>query len=300
VRAFLIAGALAAGGCLDYDALSRGAIDLAGAELSAAGDLASGDLSTSGDLAGADFAGADFAGVDLASADLASRDLAAPPDLASTDLALGPVCGAAPATCALAGLAFCEDFESATGLAGKWQSPQIIVNNTGTLGIESGTSCRGGDALHVTTQGGGNVASILSLPFSTSGSVFARAYVFVTAASESELFSVWTSGNDRVGFGVHGGQWTSLWDGAAVASTASPAFATGAWKCVELETQPGASGQVNVWIDDLPVAALGFSHANITQPNRIQLGLTPSTTQGAGDVRFDELAVDTAYVPCSR
>jgi hypothetical protein len=293
VRALLIAAALAAGGCLDYDALSGGAPDLAGDDLRPA-DAAAVDASA--DLTAA----ADLTSVDLASVDLAGVDFAVPPDLMSTDLAAGPVCGAAPGTCTASGLVFCEDFEGASGLAGKWQGAQIIPAATGTVGIDSALYCRVAHALHVTTEGGSDVASLLSLAFSTSGPTYVRGYLYFTdAPSENEVFSVWGVNNDRGGLGVHGGEWTAMWNGVATASAGSPAVATGQWLCVELEIVPGMNGALHAWINDAPVAALDLSKTNVSQPNRVQLGLTPLTTQPAGDTWFDEVAVDTKYVPCS-
>jgi uncharacterized protein YjbI with pentapeptide repeats len=256
-----------------------------------------------GDLASADLAGADLAAADLAGADFATPDLTPPPCSGTS-------------RCATAGVLLCENFESGT-----IQAPWAARVDTGASAVfDSARTCRGSQALHLTTPALGSSQQIASylfeeteLPTST---FYLRAFVYAPAQtwpdpSNTMLQAFQTATPfDDVSFVIEtGGFMRNVASAGTFArSTLSAApFPTDRWVCVEWEivSATGATGALHTWLDGALLQSAELTSA-VTQPSpalgavAIGIDYQPTTTSSQLDLWIDEIAIDTKPIGCNK
>jgi hypothetical protein len=224
---------------------------------------------------------------------------------------------------------FCEDFESGTFDSSKWT--QMVAG--GSLTIDSVHVARGNKAMHAhVTDAAGNHAQLRNTTeFSPNNypgkTYYGRVFAYVTPqASVTHNDFISTAGNlpnpdggttplhsnygvDMVNkafvshFGLNEGT-TTLYDTGARSSEPIP---IGDWHCWEWKWD-GAHNEEHFWLDETEVtgaAVLQSQNWYAAQPfDYLQIGLRLYHTEDAGfgayDVWFDELALDTARIGCTR
>ena len=247
----------------------------------------------------------------LPSGDLAGADLRAttPVDLAGPMPDLMRVAS----TCATAGVAFCDGFETAT-LAPHW----IVTNNMGGSAVVDPTRAyRGAASLHLHNDAiaaGGSSDVELDETQTFAAYLYARAFIYVPSsfdAAEADVLLVEQNASPYQGItlgmskGVFMTQDTLAGGTALVSTTTVP---KDRWTCVEWEVRLGSAGSSNgtttLTVDGTAASGLGAAQPLYATPpiNQLGIGLVGggSAAIPARDLWIDELIVDTAPIGCAR
>lgn len=272
-----------------------------------ASDLVEADLGVSADFA----SGNDQNGVD---SDLTALTdlLSAPPDLT--------VLGAS--RCASSGLLFCEDFEGASF------SSKLTVLSAGTgisASVDAIRAARGNKSWHVIVSPGTGTYKQRLLKFTdglprTPNVLYTRFFLYLTR-NPIDVFLVWSKGVGTVGadtvlvklgttgFGVSDDteltydQHYLTGSGSETTLSSTPVPPVGQWLCVERKLD-GESGEYRVWIDDVEVSALVVSGGSWVFPviSELDVGVEiyQAETGASYDLFFDELAIDSTRIGCTR
>jgi hypothetical protein len=274
-----------------------------------------GSLSPSSRDAGADrFDAGAPSSADASLADAARaqdpRDAALPSQDAGADSAAGMVIPHG-AGCAGSTFALCEDFESAALDTKIWK----LTQSKGTATLDSSRAARGSKySVHVHVDPGSDTMVGLneSKTFpALKGALFARAFIFIPGAMASSLFD-----GDRhsrlicaQGATPYGEYALGIWNGGLIQNHYSktddsqdtkqlPPFDE--WFCLEYELD-SAAGNVKAYLNDVEIPALRHSGWPASNIDTLMFGVDRyGSFPVAEDIWFDDLAVDSARIGCTR
>jgi hypothetical protein len=247
---------------------------------------------------------------DLSGADLKGVDLSPPPDLAPPG-----------SSCPLAGVLFCEGFESGT-LNANW-TKMLIPAATSTVTVDSTFAYRGNRSMKVhvgAIVSNGDARAEIQDPTHYPTTTFSmRVWAFVpssTPASLTRMMGVSQSTSPYLGHGLAHDQAGKLYtENSTLPPSYNPRSSATAmprdrWTCLEWEIVAGtptvANGSVRLYVDDAIVNDLTTTNV-VTQPGTplglFLLGLSTfasPTALTARDAWFDELIIDTNHIGCAK
>jgi hypothetical protein len=195
-------------------------------------------------------------------------------------------------------LAFCDNFEN--GNLDRWT---IASNGAPDPVVETTRAYRGSRSAHfaVSGQGPAGYPDAALTTAALASPLYIRLFVYVPVAVQtSDLF--WLNDNNGSFCAVRLDGNTLLLNSndarfPAVASTVKPRH--DGWSCVEMFYDDG-NHEIRVWLDDTEISAL---HATgWTGSGLDQLAVRASTESPGPDVDlwYDEIAMDTQRIGCSR
>jgi hypothetical protein len=282
-------------------------------QLDSDGDGRGDACAQSPDLSGQEPDLADSGGVadDPVNADLATADLAIV-DLAMADLTPPNWCTGA-STCATSGVVLCDGFEAASINTSVW----TLETSRGSVAVDTARFCRGQrslkstiNALTSTQTGDAELAETQTFNPTTPPDYFMRVFVYIPSTvpqnNESLIATQEASTYKGPNLLMAADKLTLVNRIPAPTLTLSgPALPVDRWVCLEMEVQVGAAGRVNVWVDDVAVAALSQMQNVDPTPRftRFVIGLYANSTGvavGPFDVWFDEVMFDTQRIGCTK
>jgi hypothetical protein len=215
------------------------------------------------------------------------------------------------AGCAGSSFALCEDFESGALDAKLWK----LTQSKGTVTLDAARAARGSRySVHVHVDPGSDTMVGLSesrtFP-ALQARLFARAFIFIPGAMATSLFS-----GDRhsrliyaQGATPYGEYALGIWNGGLIQNHYSKTDDSqdtkmlpplDQWFCLEYELD-SAAGNVKAYLDDVEITALrheGWPASNI---DTLMFGVDRyGSFPVAEDIWFDDLAVDSARIGCTR
>ena len=215
---------------------------------------------------------------------------------------------AAPSTCAGAGLALCDGFESGAIDTSVWTVDGLAPT------VDSTFAARGTHALHLLVQPSSakrvsRISETKTFPVAND-SFFGRVFVYVANATPSfHMAFVWgahemgTESAYAIGTGNHDVLVNFKDPSVDQGVNDKKPFPVNRWVCVEWQFD-GVGNVVNVWLDGVadPGATLGGYTAPVFDHLFVGMGLysgtTPLTT--SYEMWLDEVAVDATRVTCAR
>jgi hypothetical protein len=227
-------------------------------------------------------------------------------------VAVDPGVAAPPAAgCAGSMYALCEDFESAALDSKVWK----LTQSKGTVSLDTTRGARGSkSSVHVHVEPGSDTTVGLTesktFPLLKAG-LFARAFIFIPDAMSTSLFTgdrhsrlIYAQGAEPYGEYALG-----IWNGGLIQNHYSksddsqdtkmlPPFDV--WFCLEYELD-SAAGNVKAYLNDMEITALRHDAWPASNIDTLMFGVDRyGSFPVAEDIWFDDLAVDSKRIGCTR
>jgi hypothetical protein len=218
----------------------------------------------------------------------------------------------AASTCATAGVAFCDGFES-PALAAHWTNVQQVG---GSAVVDDSRAYRGGASLHLHNDAVTMTSSDVELDTTLTTELphfYARAFIYVPsafAAGEAPFMLVEQGASPYQGItldlrGTSGlGTQNTLPGGGQLTSNA--VIARDQWVCVEWNVKLGSaannSGSTDLTVDGTAAPGVGGAQTLYATPaiNQFGLALIGDNGTAARDLWIDELEIDTSPIGCAK
>jgi hypothetical protein len=220
----------------------------------------------------------------------------------SAGIAGGPSSG-----CVGSPFALCDDFESGAIDQGLW----TLSTGKGSVTVDTARGARGSQSsvhVHVNIGGDAEVGIRESKTFPTlAKAFFSRAFIFIPALNSQNLFTGDLHTRLMYGNASNGEYALGIWNGGIIQNHYNPnddskdtkllpPFDT--WFCLEWEL--ASDGGVKAYLDDQEITALQAKWP----PAMVQTLTFGATRFGnfkvAEDIWFDDVAVDSARIGCTR
>jgi hypothetical protein len=215
------------------------------------------------------------------------------------------------AGCAGSTLALCDDFEKGALDTKLWK----VMQSKGSATLDASRGARGSKAsvhIHVDPGSDTMVGLIESATFpALKAKLFARAFIFIPGAMATSLFMgdrhsrlIYAQGATPSGEYALG-----IWNGGLIQNHYSktddsqdtkmlPPFDE--WFCLEYELD-SAGGNVKAYLNDVEITALRHSGWPASNIDTLMFGVDRyGSFPVAEDIWFDDLAVDSARIGCTR
>lgn len=230
-------------------------------------------------------------------------------DSPGADSPAGDASRDAPADAAYVCTGFVCDSLDGTQIDPRW----TLDTNAGTITPDTTRVYRGTSSLHLHTDaistGTTNPRAELltSQGFPVTGMIYARAWMYFASPMPGTPFAQMINFANTAGVGISMGERNAYvvdndYTTPQYVPSTTVMLPLDRWTCLELAIPSGISGTTHVYVDGAEVTDAAASQTNQPAPDHIYLGIewvATVTSQAAFDAWIDEIAIDTAPVPCN-